>query len=88
MIYPEKSISLFCSQWRSTSSSYSYDQVKRIPKLQELRDLLNRHYSYQDARDVWALVYANLFNEGNEDFLDKTLTHVRDIDRKSRSGFN
>lgn len=66
-------------------SSYSYDQVKRMPKLEELRDLLNRHYSYQDAQQVLTLVYANLYNERDEDFLDTTLTQLRDIDRKSRS---
>lgn len=66
-------------------SSYSYGPLRSMTKFEELHNLLNKHYSHQDAQKALALVYAKFFNEGNEDFLDKTLTHVRDIDRKSRS---
>jgi hypothetical protein len=66
-------------------SSYSNGHLRSLTKLEELHDLLNRHYSYQDAQQALALVYANLYNERNEDFLDTTLTQLRDIDRKKRS---
>ena len=67
-------------------SSYSNGHLRSMTKLEELHDLLNKHYSNQDKQKALTLVYANLYNERNEDFLDTTLTKLRDIDKKSRSG--
>jgi hypothetical protein len=58
-----------------------------MTKLDELHKLLDKYYSHQDAILVLKLVYTNLYNNRDEDFLDTTLTKLRDIDRKSRSGF-
>jgi hypothetical protein len=68
-------------------SSASYGPLKSMTKFEELYNLLNKHYSHQDAVGVLKLVYANLYNDRNEDFLDTTLTQLRDIDRKSSPGF-
>jgi hypothetical protein len=65
---------------------YSNDHLGRNSKLEELQNLLKKHYSYDDAQDALALAYAQLYNERDEDSLDKTLTHLREIDRKSKPG--
>lgn len=67
--------------------SYTYDPLRSMTKLDELQKLLDKYYSHQDAILVLKLIYANLYNNRDEDFLDTTLTKLRDIDRKSRSGF-
>ena len=63
-------------------SSYSNGHLRGMTKLEELHDLLSRNCSYQEREEVKKLVFADIYNNGNEDFLDMTLTQLRDRDRK------
>jgi hypothetical protein len=54
--------------------------LERMSKLEELKILLNRHYSPQHASQFLAMI-TYMVSQGKEDFLDERLTFLRNIDR-------
>jgi hypothetical protein len=58
-----------------------FDKIlERMSKLEELKILLNKHYSPQHASQFLAMT-TYLVSQGNDDVLDERLTFLRNIDR-------
>ncbi len=58
--------------------------TSKLEKLAEFERLSYKHYSHPDAERVITMVLIEVFNVGDERFLDVNLEHLREIDKNSR----
>jgi hypothetical protein len=58
--------------------------TSKLEKLAEFERLSYKHYSHPDAERAITMVLIEVFNVGDERFLDVNLEHLREIDKNSR----
>jgi hypothetical protein len=58
--------------------------TSKFEKLAEFERLSYKHYSRQDAERAITSVRIEVFNQGDEHFLDVNLEHLREINKNSR----
>lgn len=58
--------------------------TSKLEKLAEFERLSYKHYSHPDAERAITMVLIEVFNLGDERFLDVNLEHLREIDKNSR----